>query len=267
MNLAQLVKRLWTVYEEKGIARCRYNALEHIVTFIKDKYPMAESDISILKTIEKQQMKDAYEQTKSNNRLNGAEKQAINDIYKNLIEIGAERMEEKKILTENRKTKVEDNQCQCLPPFVDADSEILVLGTMPGKQSLQTGKYYSNARNSFWKIIRDLFNDGEEFKDYQDKCDCLKENHIALWDVLATCEREGSLDENIKTEVPNDIAGLLQEYPNIKRVVFNGKKPKEKFAQDIKCEPLTAPSTSGANTIPYKDKLESWKEFLIIKSK
>lgn len=104
---------------------------------------MAESDISILKTIEKQQMKDAYEQTKSNNRLNGAEKQAINDIYKNLIEIGAERMEEKKILTENRKTKVEDNQCQCLPPFVDADSEILVLGTMPGKQSLQTGKYYS----------------------------------------------------------------------------------------------------------------------------
>lgn len=161
-----------------------------------------------------------------------------------------------------------ENQCICFHPLVDKNSEILVLGTMPGKQSLETGEYYANTTNSFWKIIKDLFNDKKEFKDYEEKRECLKKNGIALWDVLAACERKGSLDENIEKETPNDIKKLLQEFPNIKRIIFNGKNPKEKFAQDIKCDLFTAPSTSGANTtMTYKEKLEDWKKLLILTNK
>lgn len=161
-----------------------------------------------------------------------------------------------------------ENQCICFHPLIDKNSEILVLGTMPGKQSLETKEYYANTTNSFWKIIKDLFNNKEEFKDYKEKCECLKKNGIALWDVLAACERKDSLDENIEKETPNDIKKLLQEYPNIKRIIFNGKNPKKKFAQDIKCDLFTAPSTSGANTtMTYEEKFEDWKKLLILTNK
>lgn len=163
-----------------------------------------------------------------------------------------------------------ENQCICFPPLVDKNSEILILGTMPGKQSLETGEYYANTNNCFWNIIKDLFNDGKEFKDYKEKCDCLKKNGIALWDVLATCERKGSLDENIEKETPNDIKKLLQKYPNIKRIIYNGNKPKEKIAQEqgIECEKITAPSTSGVNTHKTdEEKLEDWKKLLILTNK
>lgn len=163
----------------------------------------------------------------------------------------------------NVSNKVENN-CKCFEPLIDSDSKILVLGTMPGEKSLETGEYYASTNNSFWKIIRDLFNGGKDFNGYEEKCDCLKKNGIALWDVLAACEREGSLDENIKNEVPNDIVGLLEKYPNVERIIFNGNKPQDKITQCVHCNCVVATSTSGANTSKsYEEKLAIWKSLLM----
>lgn len=146
-------------------------------------------------------------------------------------------------------------------PIVDDDSEILVLGSMPGRESLAAGEYYKNARNAFWRIISVLFNDGLPFVDYEDKIACLKRNHIALWDTLKYCEREGSLDANIRNAVRNDIAEFLLKHPNIKRVIANGATA----ANNVDYIPnvFKVHSTSPACTIPFEKKLEEWKEMLI----
>jgi len=195
--------------------------------------------------------------------------------FKNLISGGYIEIKDSEALEQsdgnnsrNTENTTKDNKelcnCRCFDALIDEDSEILVLGTMPGKKSLESGEYYANAKNCFWKIISDVFNDGKNFKDYKEKCDCLKKHHIALWDVLASCEREGSLDENIADEVPNDIVGLLKQYHKIKKIIFNGQEPKEMFKQEeVTCDCLVAPSTSSANTnMTYDEKLKYWKGLL-----
>lgn len=161
----------------------------------------------------------------------------------------------------------DESQCICFDPLIDEESEILILGTMPGKKSLEKGEYYANSSNCFWKIIKDIFNNGEKFTNYQEKCDCLKENHIALWDVLASCQREGSLDQQIKDEIPNNIVELLEKHPNIRKIIFNGQKSQKSLAQELQCDEVLAPSTSSANTKQtYEEKLTFWKEALNIET-
>lgn len=116
-----------------------------------------------------------------------------------------------------KKDELLNNRVQSLPPIIDESSEILILGTMPGKESLRSKEYYASPNNSFWKIMKRLFNSNMEFKDYEEKISCLKKHHIALWDTLQSCERESSLDSNIKEEEYNDIDGLLNRYPKIKK--------------------------------------------------
>lgn len=184
--------------------------------------------------------------------------------FDELISSGRIKVTGEQPVQNNKEIVKEKGKCKCFSSLIDCDSEILILGTMPGKKSLESGEYYANANNCFWKIIRDVFNCGEELKDYKEKCDCLKKHHIALWDVLASCEREGSLDENIADEVPNDIVGLLKQYHKIKKIIFNGQKPKEMFKQEeVTCDCLVAPSTSSANTnMTYDEKLKYWKGLL-----
>lgn len=184
--------------------------------------------------------------------------------FNELISRGLITISDEQQVQHNEEANKVENNCKCFDALIDDDSEILVLGTMPGKDSLKSGEYYTNVRNCFWKIIRDVFNGGKDFKNYKEKCDCLEKNHIALWDVLATCEREGSSDENITDEVPNDIDGLLKQYHKIKKIVFNGQKPREKFKHEVACDYLCldAPSTSGAYPMNYDEKLKAWKEIL-----
>jgi len=107
-------------------------------------------------------------------------------------------------------------------PIVGAQSKLLILGTMPGKESLRMNSYYAHPQNAFWKIVFTLFN--KPFStNYEIRQELLMQNGIALWDVLATCTRSSSLDTDIKKEQPNDILQLLAQYPNISRIYFNGK--------------------------------------------
>ncbi len=151
-------------------------------------------------------------------------------------------------------------------PVIDGQSKIIILGTIPGVQSLEKQQYYANVRNQFWEIIFALF--GEiPCTGYTDKKLFLLHNNIALWDVIDNCHRIGSLDSDIKNEKANDLNTLFENYPNIKAVVFNGQKAFKIFKKEIGLKVvdkrfITLPSTSPAYTISLDKKIESWKGIL-----
>ena len=159
-----------------------------------------------------------------------------------------------------KKDELLKNRVQSLPPIIDESSEILILGTMPGKESLRSKEYYAAPNNSFWKIMKRLFNSNMEFKNYEEKVSCLKKHHIALWDTLQSCERESSLDSNIKEEEYNDIDGLLSRYPQIKKVVFNGKKAANYYKTRLPSS--IAYSTSNACAKKVEEKIQNWSNVL-----
>ena len=141
------------------------------------------------------------------------------------------------------------NRVECLPPIIDEESEILVLGSVPGKLSLVRREYYANPSNNFWILMQKLYNEDQPFQSYSDKLACLKRSHIALWDVIKTCWRKGSKDKSICEPECNDIGKLLRKYPNIKKIVLNGKKAEEHFfcSKSTSIPTQVASSTSGAN--------------------
>ncbi|MFQ3174850.1 MAG: hypoxanthine-DNA glycosylase [Flavobacterium sp.] len=148
------------------------------------------------------------------------------------------------------------------PPFINSDTEILILGTMPGIASLEKQEYYAHPRNHFWKIIYTLFDSMPVSGVFNEKIKFLQLNKIGLWDVLENCERRGSLDVHIKNQTENDFKSLFQEFPGINKIVFNGKESYRFFANKFgQIEGITyyvMPSTSPANTIAFENKLKSW---------
>ncbi|MFN8255094.1 MAG: DNA-deoxyinosine glycosylase [Bacteroidales bacterium] len=148
------------------------------------------------------------------------------------------------------------------PPVVSEKSLVLILGTMPGRASLQANEYYAHEQNAFWKILFLIFNQPFS-KIYSEKTRLIINNSLSIWDTLKYCERPGSLDSSIKNEVPNDINGLLNIYPGIRHVIFNGKQA-EKFYhkynnKNDKITLHTMPSTSPANAkISNADKIARW---------
>ncbi|MCI5634397.1 MAG: DNA-deoxyinosine glycosylase [Alphaproteobacteria bacterium] len=155
----------------------------------------------------------------------------------------------------------------CFAPLVDKNTKVLVIGTMPGIASLQAAEYYAFKHNAFWSIIFKLA--GAETQNYAEKNKLLQKLHIGLWDNLKACEREGSLDSDIKQAEPNDFEKLLLEFPNIKKLLFNGQKSFaffKKYHPKLleKYEYAVLPSTSPANArLSFTEKLEQWKRELI----
>ncbi|SDG26569.1 DNA-deoxyinosine glycosylase [Epilithonimonas hungarica] len=158
------------------------------------------------------------------------------------------------------------NRINSFPPIVDEESKILILGSVPGVKSLQMQQYYAHPQNQFWKLMFHLF--GEEFSpDYNTRLELLKTNKVALWDVIESCERKGSLDTEIKDEIDNDILELIENHPNIKTIFCNGQKSYKNLlkilGKNFKIPIIVLPSTSPLHTVKFEEKLESWK---VIKS-
>lgn len=148
------------------------------------------------------------------------------------------------------------------PPIVDDESRILILGSMPGAKSLQMQQYYAFPQNQFWRIMFHLFN--KEFSDdYETRINLLRQNKIALWDVIESCERKGSLDTEIKDEIDNNIPDLIENHPNIKTIFCNGQKSYKNLlkilGKDFKIPIVVLPSTSPLHTVKFAEKLERWK--------
>lgn len=153
-------------------------------------------------------------------------------------------------------------------PLINDDTQIMILGTMPGVKSLQEQQYYAHPQNAFWKIISLLYHQGKTFENYDEKKQCLLENNIGLWDNLRHCLREGSLDTNITDAVPNDFEKLFSQYHNVSKLLFNGqaffkyfKKYHPRLLSEITYEIM--PSTSPANaSVRFEQKLDIWKNAL-----
>lgn len=158
---------------------------------------------------------------------------------------------------ENRK---DSKKIESFLPIEDGDSEILILGTVPGPESLLKNEYYASNGNSMWKIIAALFNNGIPFESYKEKLDCLYRNHIALWDVYSSCDREGAQDSKIKNAKMNDIKEFIESH-HIKLVLLNGKEAMTAFENiGMSIPHKYVVSTSNAYPKSLEEKIEEWRK-------
>ena len=160
------------------------------------------------------------------------------------------------------------------PPIVGTTPKILILGSMPGMESLKQQRYYAHPRNAFWPIITSLYGPSKKL-DYSQRCELLKQQQIAVWDVLKSCRRPGSLDQHIETEamIANDFVAFLQSYPSINQILFNGGKADQVFkryatkqleAAGISLLYRRLPSTSPAHAaMNYETKQRLWHQALL----
>ena len=154
--------------------------------------------------------------------------------------------------------------CESFEPVYASDAKVLIVGSMPGVKSLEDAQYYAHPRNAFWPILFSVF--GAEFsRDYEVRKNLIRENHLALWDAAGVCEREGSLDSNMRDIRYNDFASLYEYCPQIHTVLCNGGTAHSLFLKSGYAgarRVLRLPSTSPAYTMAYAEKLAAWKAAL-----
>ncbi|WP_025135509.1 DNA-deoxyinosine glycosylase [Achromobacter sp. DH1f] len=172
----------------------------------------------------------------------------------------------------DRAMKELPHHVQGFAPVAAADARILILGSMPGIASLKQTRYYAHPRNAFWPIAAQVLG-FDPAADYPHRLRALQHARIALWDVLQTCERPGSLDAAIRldTLVPNDFAAFFQAHPHVVRICFNGTKAAALYRRHVlpqlacgrSLQYLDLPSTSPAHAAArFEEKLAVWREAL-----
>ncbi len=150
-------------------------------------------------------------------------------------------------------------------PLVDKNSRILVLGSMPGPEALRKQQYYGFEGNHFWHIIPKIL--GKERPSiYKERIRLVRSHGIAIWDVLASCQRKSALDSDIRCAEVTPIPALLKKYPNIRAIFINGKFAYNTFLKnhgDVGRPVFYLPSTSPANAaISLTEKTKAWKALL-----
>ena len=155
-----------------------------------------------------------------------------------------------------------------LPPLVSADTRLLVLGSFPGVASLAAQQYYGHPQNQFWRILYAIYAPGTETiiaSSYEIRSAWMLSHGVGLWDVYASCERQGSLDSQIRNPVVNDFAALRQRCPRLQAVAHNGA---ESFRHAARLENLGLPAVRLPSTSPaharwsFERKRAAWHEVL-----
>lgn len=149
-----------------------------------------------------------------------------------------------------------------IPPVYDKDSKVLILGSFPSFKSRETGFFYGHPQNRFWKVLASVFQE-ETPVNIDEKKEFLLRNHVAVWDVIRSCDIEGSSDASIRNVIPNDLQTIFSS-AEIKTVYVNGKtafKYYEKYMYPkIQREAKVLPSTSPANAAWNLQRLvDAWK--------
>lgn len=159
------------------------------------------------------------------------------------------------------------------PAVIGEGPRVLILGSMPGEASLRLGQYYGHGRNAFWPILCELLSIAPD-SDYATRIAALRANRIALWDVIAACERRGSLDANIRPASirVNDFGALFNAHPGIRCVAFNGGTAEREYRRRVLpsldqvhrgIEQRRLPSTSPAHAgLSFAAKLAAWRVLL-----
>ena len=168
------------------------------------------------------------------------------------------------------KQRKKSEKCTGFPPIAAPDARVLVLGSMPSVASLAKGQYYGHPQNAFWPIMGRLFGAGPELP-YDERKTTLVSYRVAVWDVLQSCRREGSLDTAIHrdSELANDFATFLREQRQIGFICFNGQKAETAFRRHVLASlavlerefryerlPSTSPAHAGRS---FEDKLAAWQ--------
>ena len=151
-----------------------------------------------------------------------------------------------------------------LAPVFDERARLLVLGSFPGAASLQAAQYYAHPRNAFWPVMGALLGDaGLATQPYAERLQALREHRVALWDAVATCRREGSLDTAIEAVEPSDLRELVARLPDLRAIACNGALAHRQTL--LALEPaglpvLKLPSTSPAHAgRSLADKIAAWR--------
>lgn len=149
-----------------------------------------------------------------------------------------------------------------IPPLYDENSEILILGSFPSVKSREEGFFYGHPQNRFWKVLARVLGEPTP-KTTEEKKAMLQKHSIALWDVIHSCEIEGSADSTIKDVIPNDISIILDN-SKVGKIFVNGKKAEQLYkkyaAKKTGIKAVVLPSTSPANAAWSEDRLfEEWK--------
>lgn len=154
-----------------------------------------------------------------------------------------------------------------LAPVFDAGVRVLVLGSFPGAASLQAAQYYAHPRNGFWPVMAALLGEPDlPARPYAQRLEALLGQGVGLWDAVASCVREGSLDTAIESALPSDLPALLQRLPALRAIACNGALA-HREARAILGDPvlplLKLPSTSPAHAgLSLADKIAAWRDGL-----
>jgi hypoxanthine-DNA glycosylase len=152
-----------------------------------------------------------------------------------------------------------------LPPVAGDAPGVLILGSFPSEESLRLRQYYANPMNQFWRLMGALFGAHYELP-YAARLARLTKHRVALWDVLRSCERSGSLDNAIvrRTATLNDVEGLVEQSPSIRMIGLNGKMAATIFSRkyshlhSANLQIVTLPSSSSAHTVTFDIKVQAW---------
>ena len=160
-------------------------------------------------------------------------------------------------------------QLTSFEPVIPSKPKVLILGSMPGVESLRLQQYYGHPQNAFWYAISSLDSLSTPPQKYSERIQLLHKHHIALWDVCFHCERKGSLDSDIKNVKPNTINKILEEFPTITTVLFNGQPPHKLYKKYLQFLPQikykVMPSTSPTYAkMKRNEKVEIWKKELFV---
>ena len=157
-----------------------------------------------------------------------------------------------------------------LAPQAQPNARVLLLGSMPGAVSLAQQQYYAHPRNAFWPIMAQLAGFSVDLP-YAERIRALNSAGVALWDVIASCQRSGSLDSAIRHEQLNDFQRFFASQPKLKAIGFNGAKAWQSFKRQLLpldvlpsgIALLTLPSTSPAHAaLSFNDKLQQWQQLI-----
>ena len=148
-----------------------------------------------------------------------------------------------------------------LPPIARPDTRLFILGSLPGDASLVARRYYAHPTNQFWRLLGDAI--GEELQplDYAQRLERLAGRRIGLWDVIASASRSGSLDQAIRAADHNPLERLIDDYPEVRAIAFNGTTSATIGRRLIGSHDLALidlPSSSAANTTPFAKKATAW---------
>ena len=149
-------------------------------------------------------------------------------------------------------------------PVAGQDTRVLILGSLPGEESLRLGQYYGHPRNQFWRLMGAVLGAELTALPYPERLEALEAAGVGLWDVVRSAARKGSLDTHIREHEPNALEALVAELPQLKAVAFNGgtafRLGRGLLDEAAGLEIVPLPSSSPAHTLAFDRKLQAWME-------